>query len=203
MKSAEISPATRYAWSARSLRALLPPTVHLCTPRTSAAPLSQSWEMSLMPPVPPTVLGPPWACTPVYWSVSSWNLTASACVPAKTGPPTLRIDASREAMSSPRFAAHSVRAAANYWKVILRAVLSLFLAKIRSMSVFVHFLLMTLQSLAILAKVFPSISGPLAYLAKTSCRLLAPPPSEVAAAAPPPAAAFFFFFAGAFFSSSS
>jgi len=61
-------------------------------PLTSASLLSTSCEISEIIPFPAsTVLGPPYAYTPVYKDLSSWNLFASATVPENTGPPVARI----------------------------------------------------------------------------------------------------------------
>jgi len=116
------------------------------------------------------VLGPPLACTPVYRLLSSWNLFASATVPEKEGPPASRMDASSFASSSPRLAAHCLSPSMNCRYEILRADgLVLTLAKMRSMSVLVHFLFTTPQSLANLAHTRPSISAaPAVNLENTS-----------------------------------
>jgi len=48
-----------------------------------------------------TVVGPPFACTPVYRDLSSWNLFASAVVPVNLGPPCYMIEYFNVSTSTP------------------------------------------------------------------------------------------------------
>eukprot|EP00826_Nyctotherus_ovalis_P039261 TRINITY_DN375_c0_g1_i7.p1 TRINITY_DN375_c0_g1~~TRINITY_DN375_c0_g1_i7.p1 ORF type:complete len:124 (-),score=9.36 TRINITY_DN375_c0_g1_i7:53-424(-) len=102
-------------------------------PLTSAALLSQVCEMLLILSLS-TLVGPPWAYTPVYSALSSCHFTASAFVPLYAGPPEPTIFAFRSASETPFLAAHSVSPFRNWSYFILFTPFSANFAKARSIT---------------------------------------------------------------------